>query len=73
MNAEARHDRGWPHLARLSGDHLVIVREVVADVQRQSGMPEQAVLTIAGEMDALPMMRAAIGAVERVLGSLVDG
>jgi hypothetical protein len=54
----------------LSGDHLVAVRQAVADTQRACGMPHLAELTLKGEADQLPMMQAAAAAVERVLKGL---
>lgn len=54
----------------LSGDHLVAVREAVAETQRSCGTPHLAEMTLKGEGDHLPMMQAAATAVERVLRGL---
>ena len=56
----------------LSGDHLMTVREAVAETQQSSGMAHLADRTRAGEMDSLPMVQAAIAAVERVLKGLFE-
>lgn len=54
----------------LSGDHLITVREAVADTQKQGGFAHLAEATLKGEADQLPMMQAAATAVERVLRTL---
>lgn len=53
--------------ARVNGDHLLAIREAVADEQHRLGFPELAGRIRAGECDQLPIMQAAIAAVERVL------
>jgi hypothetical protein len=56
----------------LSGDHLVTVREVVADWQRSNGFPENAERTLRGEMDHQPIVQCACAAVERVLKGMFE-
>ena len=56
----------------LSGDHLIAVREAVADVQHRLGFPENADRTRRGEMDGQPIMQGAISAVERVLRGMFE-
>lgn len=59
-------------MTHINGDHLVSTRAAVADVLQAQGMAENAERTRRGEMDDLPMMRAAIGAVERVVAGMFD-
>ena len=54
----------------LTGDQLRIVREAVADTQRSSGLAHLAERTLQGECDQVPLMQAAVTAVERVLADL---
>jgi hypothetical protein len=54
----------------LKGDHLITVREAVADTPRSCGTPQLAERTLKGEGDQLPMMQAAVTAVERVLNGM---
>ena len=58
---------------KINGDQLLVVREAVAEVQHQAGLPSMAERTLRGEMDNLPIMQAAIYSVERVLGGMFDG
>lgn len=51
----------------LSGDHLLTIREAVAEAQDRAGLTSMAERTRRGEMDDLPMMQAAVHSVERVL------
>lgn len=54
---------------RLSPALLVLVRAAVADMQEASGLGAIAERTRRGEMDQLPVMQAAIAAVERVMAA----
>jgi hypothetical protein len=56
----------------LTGDHLIIVRQAVADTQRACGTPHLAELTLRGDADQLPMMQAAATAVQRILKGLFE-
>lgn len=51
----------------ISGEQLEIVRVAVADTHRASGLAHLVERTLAGELDAAPMIQAAALAVERVL------
>lgn len=56
-----------PALVRgIDGDQLELIREAVAGIQQACGFEGTAARTLAGEQDQLPMMQAAIAAVENV-------
>jgi hypothetical protein len=57
---------------QLSGDHLLTVREVVADWQRSHGFPDNAERTLRGEMDSQPIVQCACAVLERVLKAMFE-
>ena len=69
---QAREQLAAAPQPKLEGDHLIIVRQAVADTQQSIGMGHLAEQTLRGDGDQLPMMQAASLAVQRILKGMFE-